>query len=74
VTSWDVNSSSNRIQAISIASRKEKQRTITESESNKYNLTQKIAETFGVFCRYEYGYDENYHIISRVVTFYNNFF
>ena len=73
VSSWDVNAS-NRIEAVTIESRKEKQRMINETESNKYNLTQKIAETFGVFCRYEYGYDENYHIISRVITFYNNFF
>jgi hypothetical protein len=38
-----------------------------------YNITQKIAETFGVFCRYEYVYDTNYHIIAQLVIYYNNF-
>jgi len=27
-----------------------------------------------VFCKYEYGYDDNNHIISRTIVFYNNFF
>jgi hypothetical protein len=26
-----------------------------------------------VYCRYEYTYDENYHIIGRTIVFYNNF-
>ena len=52
---------------------KEKARPIKASESNIYNITQTIAETFEIYCRYEYGYDENYHIISRTIIFYNNF-
>ena len=52
---------------------KEKWRPVEISESNIYNITQKIAEAFGVFCRYQYGYDANYHIISRTVIYYNNF-
>ena len=27
-------------------------------KSNRYNITQTLAETFGVYCRYEYEYDE----------------
>lgn len=51
----------------------EKYRMINLEESNFYNLTQNIAETFGVYCRYVYSYDENYHIIGRTIIFYNNF-
>ena len=51
---------------------KEKCRIITESASNRYNLTQSIAETFGVFCRYIYEYDDSLHITNRTVEFYNN--
>lgn len=57
--------------ADSIVTYKEKSRVLDEKDSNIYNLTQKLAETFGVFCRYEYGYDNNYHIISRTVVYYN---
>jgi len=49
-------------------------RVMNESQSNIYNLTQKLAETFGVFCEYIYGHDENYHINSRTIVFYNSFF
>ena len=52
---------------------KEKCRIVETSDSNIYNITQTIAEKFGVFCRYEYGHDENYHITSRCIIFYNNF-
>ena len=58
--------------ADSIQSYKEKTRILDEKESNIYNLTQKLAETFGIFCRYDYGYDDNYHINSRTIVFYNN--
>ena len=51
----------------------EKYRMINLEESNFYNLTQNIAETFGVYCKYVYSYDENYHIIGRTIIFYNNF-
>ena len=57
----------------SIETFKVKERLIDIEESNIYNITQKIAETFGVFCRYEYLYDDNYHIIGRKVVYYNNF-
>lgn len=52
---------------------KEKERIVDFSESNKYNLTQDLAEAFGVFCKYEYTYDDAYHIIGRTVIFYNSF-
>ena len=53
---------------------KEKWRSALDlKESNIYNLTQSLAELFGVFCRYEYTYDENYHIIGRKVIYYNNY-
>ena len=53
---------------------KEKWRSALDlKESNIYNLTQSLAELFGVFCRYEYVYDENYHIIGRKVIYYNNY-
>ena len=51
----------------------EKARSVEIEKSNLYNITQTIAEKFGVFCRYEYLHDANYHIIGRVIVFYNNF-
>lgn len=51
----------------------EKKRCIDSDESNIYNLIQTIAETFEVFCRFEYKYDDNYVIVGRTVVFYNNF-
>ena len=56
-----------------IADQKEKERLVDLEESNIYNLTQKLAETFGVFCRYDYEYDDNLHVIQRVIVFYNNY-
>ena len=58
---------------MSIEPAREKSRPVDLDESNIYNITQKLAEIFGVFCRYEYGHDQNYHIIYRKIIFYNNF-
>ena len=69
ISSWNGDNGQARTVQIS----KEKQRPINMEESNVYNLTQTIAETFGVFCRYEYEHDDNYHIIGRKVVYYNNF-
>ena len=55
------------------SSQLEKILPMEEKESNRYNLLQKIAETFEVYCKFEYSYDDNYHIIDRKVIFYNNF-
>ena len=52
---------------------REKARAVEAEHSNLYNITQDIAEKFGIFCRYEYLYDENYHIIGKKIVFYNNF-
>ena len=53
---------------------REKMRNVEIEESNIYNITQTIAEAFGVFCRYEYVYDDRYQIIGRKVIYYNNYF
>lgn len=42
----------------------EKARYINCSNSNKYNITQTLAETFGVFCVYEYKCDSRGHFIG----------
>lgn len=68
VSSWD-----DEGRAQTVESYKEKERIIDIEESNIYNITQKIAETFGVFCRYDYIHDANYHIVGRIVTYYNTF-
>ena len=47
--------------------------SIDLKDSNIYNITQSLAETFGVFCRYEYQHDEDAQIIGRKVIYYNNF-
>ena len=70
-SSWQVNS--NTIMPKTVENCREKERIIDTRESNIYNITQTIAETFEIFCRYEYEYDENYHIVSKKVIFYNNF-
>ena len=69
VSSWDENLKPKTIEAY-----REKARPVEASDSNLYNITQAIAEAFGIYCRYEYGYDDNYHIISRQIIFYNNYF
>ena len=51
----------------------EKARLVDLKESNKYNLSQDLAEAFGIYCKYEYVHDKNYHIIARKVIFYNSF-
>ena len=44
---------------------KEKARYINCVNSNKYNITQTIAETFEVFCRYEYACESNGKFIKE---------
>ena len=58
---------------VSYVEAKEMCRLVDIEESNLYNITQDLAEKFGVFCRYQYYYDNNYNIIGRVIVFYNNF-
>ena len=57
----------------SVQAAREKNRPVSINNSNIYNITQTIAETFNVYCRYEYGHDANQHITSRTVVFYNNY-
>ena len=71
ISAWDIQNS--KLVATNIEPDKEKERMIEVSESNIYNLTQTLAETFGVFCKYEYIHDELYYIIGRKIIFYNNF-
>lgn len=68
VSNW-----SDTLQPLSVESAREKERTISVSESNIYNITQTIAERFNVFCKYQYEHDDNGHIIARIVIFYNNY-
>lgn len=75
ISAWTLNSNNQLIPAQgSIQNAKEKERLVDLEESNKYNLTQDLAETFGVYCRYEYEHDENYYITGRTIIFYNTFF
>jgi len=73
VSSWDYDSKSEMVVAQAYVDNAEKERVVDLKESNVYNLTQDLAKTFGVFCRYEYEHDENYHICGRKVIYYNNF-
>ena len=65
---WDNNLKVSRVESM-----REKERTVNVSESNIYNITQEIAKQFSIFCRYKYIHDSNYHIIGRIVIFFNNF-
>lgn len=72
VSSWNVDPFEYTFSPSNVEGFKEKWRQMDEEESNIYNLTQAIAEKFGVFCRYEYEHDVNYHITGRKVIYYNN--
>jgi len=73
IASWNVNADAQTVTPSSYEKFKEKWRPVDAEKSNIYNLTQTIAETFGVYCKYKYYYDDNYHIIRKEVIFYNNF-
>lgn len=73
VTHWEYDSSSNKLLPRGATQYSEKQRVVEVSESNLYNITQTIAENFGVFCRYIYTHDSNYHISGRKILFFNNY-
>ena len=68
ITDWDNNGN-----AVSYEGVKEMLRLVDIKESNLYNITQDLAETFGVFCRYDYYYDDNYGIDGKCIVFYNNY-
>lgn len=76
ISNWILNETNSELVADSIVTdidKLEKRRIVEKSESNRYNLLMTIAETFQVFCRFEYEHDDNYHITNRKVIFYNNF-
>lgn len=68
---WDVRN--DKFIPTTVVKSKEKERLIDVEESNRYNISQTIAETFGVHCRYQYEHDNDYHITNRKVIFYNSF-
>lgn len=70
IENWTFNN--NSLIPTNLVKVQEKLRLVEASDSNRYNLLQTIAETFGVYCRYVYEYDDNYHIINRYVEFYNH--
>lgn len=57
IANWDV--INNKLSPISIENFLEKARYVECINSNKYNITQTLAETFEVFCTYEYSCDQN---------------
>ncbi len=71
-TSWGIQDG--KLVAEDVSMIHEKCRNVDIEESNYYNITQKLAETFGVYCKYIYEYDDNYHIIDKKIIFYNNFY
>ena len=75
ISSWEQEGSEEEGRLIpgNMESFREKLRLVDLEKSNFYNLTQNLAETFGVFCKYKYIYDANYHIIGKKCIFYNNF-
>ena len=73
VTSWRISEDEKSLLPTSLKEATEKFRMVEGKESNRYNLSQTIAEIFQVYCKYKYYYDDNYHIIDREVIFYNNF-
>ena len=73
IASWDVDEDKQIVTPHETVAFEEKARMVEIEKSNIYNATQTLAETFGVYCKYKYHYDENYHIIGRECIFYNNF-
>ena len=71
---WAYDNTNDQPYIVSVQAPQEKSRLIDISESNIYNITQQLAEVFGVFCRYEYEHDQNYHITCRKIVFYNKFY
>lgn len=59
VANWDI--VNDKLSPVQVVSFKEKARYVDCANSNKYNITQTIAETFEVFCIYEYTCEPNGH-------------
>ena len=72
VSSWTVQD--NKLVSTNYEVGKEKCRLIDEKDSNVYNLTQNIAKTFGVFCRYEYEHNPvTFEITGKKVIYYDEY-
>lgn len=70
VSSWTVKEQDGMAAALVPAEKTnglEKCRYIDCTNSNKYNITQTLAETFGVFCVYEYKCNEHGNFISQYI-------
>lgn len=71
ISAWDIENT--ELISSEIHPLQEKERIVSCEKSNIYNITQDIAKTFEVYCRYEYQYDDEYHIIGKTCIFYNNY-
>ena len=71
ISAWDVENT--ELISSEIHPLQEKERIVSCEKSNIYNITQDIAKTFEVYCRYEYQYDDEYHIVGKTCVFYNNY-
>ena len=67
VDSWGINKSGTELVPLSVSDYQEKARYIDCKNSNKYNITQTIAETFEVFCTYEYKCSNNGSFIGNYI-------
>lgn len=71
ITSWNLTAgteaNTKTLTPGAISTLEEKARIIECQESNRYNITQDISETFGVFCVYEYKCDNRGQFIKTYV-------
>lgn len=74
IGSWAYDPKNDKLTPSAMVDTAEKYRLVDLEESNIYNLTQDLAEKFGVFCRYEFDHDASLHITGRKIIFYNNFY
>lgn len=70
ISNWAV--INGKLQPISVEPFIEKARYIDCKNSNKYNITQTIAETFEVFCSYEYKCTAGGHFVKSYYDDYGN--
>ena len=63
-TSWKLSQDKTALVSDGISELQEKARLVDCAESNRYNITQDIAEAFGVFCVYEYACDNRGQFIK----------
>ena len=67
VSSWAIDENSNEFIPVEIMPCREKARAIDCVNSNKYNITQSLAEAFEIFCRYEYTCSENGQFLGEYI-------